>query len=611
MTDTTIKLDETYAGDLPAGMGAIVTQEGTVFRVWAPHAESVAVMGTFNGWSREANLLHHQGSGYWAGRITEAQPGDEYKYVIVNGEHVLVRNDPYARELTHSAGNSIIIDPNDFDWEGDEFEMPAWNSLVIYELHVGTFNTAGNGEPGGFQEVIDKLPYLQNLGINAIELMPPMEFPGDFSWGYNLSHPFAVEHSYGGVRGFLELVKAAHAHGIALILDVVLNHFGPNDVDLWRFDGWYENERGGIYFYQDERAETPWGATRPDYGRPEVRQYLRDNALMWLGDYHVDGLRIDATAFIRNVKGTEGNPADDLAEGWQLLDWLNREVNERFPWKIMIAEDLKNNEDLVRSPAEGGAGFDAQWDPGFSHPLRVVLTAQNDADRNMETVRKAIEHRYLNDAFRRVIYTESHDQVANGNARLPEEIAPGDVTNWFAKKRSTLGAALALTAPGIPMLFQGQEFLEDRWFDDRDPLDWDRTEAFAGIVALYRDLIRLRRNQEGLSAGLLGQYTHVFHINDREKVIAFHRWEGDGGPHNSTVIVATFADRKQKNYQIGLPRPGLWKVRFNSDSGHYDPEFGNFAAYDVEAREEGYDGLPASGRISIGPYSIVILSQEE
>ncbi|HSO28222.1 MAG TPA: alpha-amylase family glycosyl hydrolase, partial [Anaerolineales bacterium] len=553
---------------------------------------------------------HPEGNGYWARRVAAAQTGDEYKYVIVNGDQTLERNDPYARALTNSIGNSIVFDPAEFDWEGDEFEMPAWNSLVIYELHVGTFNVTADGKPGDFAGLIAKLPYLKDLGINAIEIMPAMEFPGDFSWGYNMSYPFAIEHSYGGPRGFMEFIKAAHQHRIAVILDVVYNHLGPNDIDLWRFDGWYENERGGIYFYQDERAETPWGATRPDYGRPEVRQYLRDNAVMWLGDYHVDGLRIDGSAFIRNVQGTEGNPADDLAEGWQLLEWLNAEVDKRFPWKIMIAEDLKNNESIVTPRDQGGAGFDAQWDAVFVHPLRTVLTALKDSDRDREVVRRALEHNYRQDAFRRIIYTESHDEVANGKARLPEEISPGNVTSWFAKKRAALGGALTLTAPGVPMLFQGQEFLEDRWFDDRDPLHWQRTEEFAGLVNLYRNLIRLRRNQDGLSAGLVGQYLHVFHLNNRDKVLAFHRWADDGGPRNSVVVVANFADKSLENYRIGFPQGGLWKVRFNSDSDHYDAGFGNFAAYDVDAGEPGYDGVPASGKIAIGPYTVLIYSKD-
>ena len=150
-----------------------------------------------------------------------------------------------------------------------------------------------------------RLGHLRDLGVNAIEIMPVGEFAGERSWGYNPAQIFSVETVYGGPLAFKQFVKRAHQEGIAVILDVVYNHLGPSDLDLWQFDGWSENNRGGIYFYNDDRANTPWGQTRPDYGRGEVRQYLLDNALMWLEEYHVDGLRFDCTEFIRSVNGSD------------------------------------------------------------------------------------------------------------------------------------------------------------------------------------------------------------------------------------------------------------------------------------------------------------------
>ena len=158
--------------------------------------------------------------------------------------------------MVNSSGNAIIHDPN-FDWTGDNFVMPPWNELVIYEMHVGTFNDAPGTGPGTFDEIIPKLPTSRDLGINAIEIMPVVEFPMDFSWGYNPAQPFAVETALGGPQGLYRFVKAAHAHGIAVILDVVYNHFGPGDLDLWRFDGWTDGDHnGGIYFYDNARAHT-------------------------------------------------------------------------------------------------------------------------------------------------------------------------------------------------------------------------------------------------------------------------------------------------------------------------------------------------------------------
>ena len=183
---------------------------------------------------------------------------------------------------------------------------PRGMSLSFTRCTSAPFTLKKKGHPGTFDSAIEKFPYLKELGINAIEVMPIMEFSGDFSWGYNPSHPFAVESIYGGPDAFKRFVKAAHEHGIAVIVDVVYNHFGPADLDLWRFDGWSENDKGGIYFYNDRRSQTPWGETRPDYGRGEVRQYLRDNALMWLEEYHVDGLRWDMIIYIKSIDGNDG-----------------------------------------------------------------------------------------------------------------------------------------------------------------------------------------------------------------------------------------------------------------------------------------------------------------
>ena len=221
--------------------------------------------------------------------------------------------------------------------------MPSWNELVIYELHVASFNKTRD-QPGDFSSIIEKLGILRDLGINAIEMLPIFGFPGDHSLGYNPALPFDIESKYGLPSDFKKFVKTAHEYGIAIILDVVYNHFGPDDLDtsLWQFDGWSENGKGGIYFYNNWRSKTAFG-DRPDFGRGEVRQFIRDNVLMWLEEYQIDGLRFDSTVNIRNVSGNN-DPGNDLPEGWSLLQWLNDEIDSKMPWKITIAEDLQNND---------------------------------------------------------------------------------------------------------------------------------------------------------------------------------------------------------------------------------------------------------------------------
>ena len=596
----------------PRSMGAIPLEGATSFRVWAPNATGVSVVGEFNNWDPQAHPLAREEGGLWATEIKGAVPGHQYQFEITNGDRHFRKNDAYAREIHAQTALSVIY-ADAYEWKSPVFSIPNWNELVIYELHVGTFNPGPHGSPGRFDQVIGRLPYLKSLGINVLEIMPPMAFPGERSWGYSLTNPFAVEASYGGSDGLKRLIDAAHAQGIGIILDVVYNHFGPDNLDLWQYDGWSENNKGGIYFYNDHRSWTPWGENRPDYGRGEVRQYIRDNAMLWLEEFRVDGLRFDSTLFIRNTRGENGNVETDIPEAATLLQWINEEVQRFFRGRITIAEDLMQNPWLTKPVAEGGAGFSAQWDSAFVHPMRSNLVQMDDHNRSMDDVPRAIRFRYNEDAIQRVVYTESHDEVANGKARIPQEINSDDTAGYFARKRSTLGAGLILTTPGIPMLFEGQEFLEDGWFRDDKALDWSKLKTFQGINRLYRDLIHLRRNLYGNTKGLTGPFVHVFHVNNNDKVIAFHRW-AEGGPKDDVVVIASFTNRTlEDGYRIGLPRDGAWIIRFNSYWKGYSPDFHDVSNPEgqIVAEKTPCDGCEYSGIASLPPYGFLILSQEE
>jgi 1,4-alpha-glucan branching enzyme len=593
-------------------MGAIPHGDGTSFRVWAPHAQAVFVTGPFDEWAGDRTALGRDGdgsAGTWSADVPGVEPGAEYRFTIRTGSGDLSRMDPYARHVTSSVGNGIVYDPAGFDWGDDAFQMPDWDDLVIYEMHIGTF-AAPEDRGGTFDDARRRLPYLERLGVSAVQVMPPFEFAGDISWGYNPAHLFAIESGYGGPDAFKRFIRDAHGHGIAVIVDVVYNHLGPSDLDLWRFDGWAEGDGGGIYFYNDERADTPWGATRPDYGRGEVRTFLRDSALTWLEEFRCDGLRFDATVYIRSVDGDPSNPASALPDGWSFMAWLNDEIRARQPWKITIAEDIQGDPSLVTPTADGGAGFQAQWDAGFIYGVRPALVASDDESRNIDAVADGIVGDGRGAPLSRVIYTESHDDVADGQTRVPEAISPGEADSWWAKKRSVLGSALVLTSPGIPMLFQGQELLEDRWFDDTVALDWEKASTNQGILRLHRDLIALRRDRDGSTRGLRGQNVAILRADQASKVLVMHRWM-DGGPHDDTVVVANFADRTLDDLPIGLPAPGQWKVRFNSDASGYAPDFAGHDAFDAEADGPPLDGCDQSGRLSVGPYSVVVLSRED
>jgi 1,4-alpha-glucan branching enzyme len=596
----------------PRRMGAIPMDGSTSFRVWAPHATRISVVGEFNDWNPEAYPLEQEEGDLWAREVEGAIPGEQYQFEITNGQNRFRKNDAYAREIHPKTALSMIY-TDDYEWKSPPLILSNWNDLVIYELHIGTFVSGPHGSPGRFDQVIGRLPYLKSLGVNAVEIMPPMAFPSERSWGYNLTNPFAVEGNYGGPNGFKRLIDAAHMQGIGIILDVVYNHFGPDNLDLWQYDGWSENNKGGIYFYNDHRSWTPWGENRPDYGRGEVRQYIRDNAMLWLEEFRVDGLRFDSTLHIRNTRGDNNNPETDIADGWTLLQWINEEVQRFFPGRITIAEDLMQNHWLTRQTKEGGAGFATQWDAAFVYPVRINAVIIEDVHRSMDDIARAIQFRYNEDAIQRIIYSESHDEVANGKARIPQEIDPNDPAGYFARKRSTLAAGLVLTTPGIPMLFEGQEFLEDGWFRDDKAIDWSKLKTFQGIDRLYRDLIHLRRNLHGNTKGLLGPFVQVHHVNNTDKIIAFHRWS-DGGPKDDVVVVASFTHRSfTDGYRIGLPQNGRWIIRFNSDWKGYSPDFDNVSNPEgqVMAEKEQRDGCEYSSIVSLPAYGLLILSQEE
>lgn len=595
---------------------------GTLFRTWAPFAPWVSVVGSFNNWSQDAHRMRPTGNGQWELFVPEAGVGDEYRFVLGPGHY---RIDPRARMVTSSAGNGVVYEDR-FSWSAPHPGMPGWHDLVIYEMHFGSFLRSRTDSAQWFEAAAALLPELADLGVNAIEIMPISEFEGNESWGYNPSNIFAVEASYGGPDGFKRFVDNAHREGLVVFLDVVYNHFGGNDLrhSVWRYDGWWENSGGGIYFYNDWRADTHGAGVgqwnRPDYGRAEVREHFVANARMWLDEFRIDGLRLDLTSYIRNVEGRDDDPPGDPrnlgGNGWRLLCEINDMARSAAPWKLIVAEDMRNNPTITRSTSAGGAGFGSQWHPDFHHTLRQSMTAARDDDRDMAALQRVIEWRFNDDAFQRVIYTENHDEVGDvagdptKGRRVPTDINPGDAEGYFSQKRSTLGAAMLLSSPGIPMIFSGQEFLETRQFTGAGSIDWRRRARFAGIVRLYRDLIRLRRNKDGNTGGLMGHHTHVFHRNDINKVMAFRRWDR-GGPKDDVIVLANWSNQAFNSYRIGVPRGGRWRVRFNSDSRIYSELFDGFGSFDVEAESIPYDNIHNwSIQVGIGRYSALLLSQD-
>lgn len=570
-----------------------------IFRVWAPFAEQVFVTGSFNNWGR---AQMEPDNGYWTAEIEGAEPGNEYKYILIKDGNELYKNDPRSLQLTMTFGNSVVVDP-EFDWQGDDFKAPNMNEQVIYEMHIGTFNRADSATPGTFDDAIEKLDYLKDLGVNMVELMPVNPMPGSRGWGYSPNYIYAVETLYGGRRGLLEFVREAHKRGIGVVLDVVYNHFGPDGLDMWRFDGWGENDKGGIYFYNDWRSTTPWGETRPDFGRLEVQDYILDNAAMWMADFHLDGLRLDSTIYIRNVKGFDNNPENDIPEAWSLLQRITELTRKINPRALTVAEDSGGNSYITEAVGFGGAGFSSQWELGLPHALRSALQSLNDSDRNLNELAEQLIRRFNEDVFKRVVFADSHDTAANGGARLSEQIAPGRSTDVYARKRNLLASVVILTAPGIPMLFQGHEFNEGGSFNDWEVLDWEQAEKLKSLVQAHKHLIALRKNSYKNTRGLTGQSIKILHMDNNNQVLAYHRWM-DGGAGDDVIVVINFSNHTLKDYSLPLPIGGEWTVRFNSSWKGYGSDFKEVDIDTVNVAD-------GTGVVELAPYSALILSQDK
>ena len=569
---------------------------GVTFRVWAPNATSVYLPGNFNNWSTSTTHLTQEktngvGDGIWSLDQPGITNGTQYKYYF-NGN--LWKQDPRARLVTWSgsSGNSIVYDPNAFNWAGDSFTNPALNDLFIYELHMGTFPSSS--VPSRFLAATNKLDYLKSLGVNAVEVMPIAEFPVDASWGYNPAQPFAVENiGYGGTDGFKTFVRACHARGLAVLLDVVHNHYGPTDLDMWNFDGWSGTNSlggGGIYFYESNTnlEITPWGS-RPNFNSQQVDNFVQDNFTMWLSECHVDGFRWDTPNTMKY-----GNDGTYIPAADSLIYAINTMIHNNYTGKISIAEDVYNYD-----------GFDSAWDTDFPGTVTPVLTATSDSSRDMSVIANAVQYnvRYGGTAGTgRVAFLESHDVVGNG-VRLVTAIDSVTPNSYWARKRSTLGAAVTLTAPGIPMIFQGQEMLENQHFSTTNNVDWSKTNTYSYIVRFYRDLISARRDLKGYTPGLEGDQCSMLQVDNVNKLVAFHRWKS-AATNQDAVVIGNFADGTLNNYALNFPSAGTWYVHLNSDSTNYGSDYGNIGSSLVTA-----SGSPATASITIGPYSVLILSQ--
>jgi 1,4-alpha-glucan branching enzyme len=605
-----------------AGFGAVPvpTGAGFAFLAWAPAARGVEVAGDFaagaNGhWHTGAHPLSPAGDGYWGGVVPSARAGQRYKFVITAPDgRALWRMDPAARDTDHSGldvGNAgILVDPA-FAWT--PFRRPDRAEYLIYQLHVGTFTGRHDGAAGSvgtFGSLAARLSYIGDLGFTAIELMPVQEFTGDRSWGYNPSFYFAPESAYGSPHDLRTLIDAAHAHGLAVLFDVVYNHVSNTDNPLWEFDG---DARDGGAFLQ--RFRTPWSDYAPAYWKPQVRDFFLDNARVLLREYNADGLRFDATRYIEYAAGL-GN------DGWGFLQHLTWHLRREFPGRYLVAEHLPDHESIVT-----GAGFDATWIAEAHHEFERAAT-QPAGPAEWARLRATLGRdlgpgRAYPHAWNLVrAPLGSHDDCGDdkGGATIdaPEDWQrhrylvehAGGRHDARARAIARLGWALAVTCPGTPMLFMGAECHHPGyWHDGHDAnsdhrFDWSLVDD--GIGREMRRFVaganRLRRDR----ASLRSDTFTLTHDDPNGRVLAFKRWLSGG--HDVVLAVANLGDGDYSSSGYGVHtggQAGRWVEVLNSQAA----EYGGWATLVNAGRrlETGPDGRV---HLSLPAWSVVVLALE-
>jgi 1,4-alpha-glucan branching enzyme len=578
-------------------MGANLIANGATFRVWAPNARSVHVVGDFNNRARnDASLLNRDDHGHWLGFIPGVRDRHRYMFYVVGHGSEGPKRDPYARELQTPFPSECIIRKTDFPWHETGYVTPQFHNVVIYQLHVGTFFTPNLPRKGGtFLDVARKIPHLAGLGITAIQLMPIQEFQTEFSLGYNGTDYFSPEMDFAvedadlppyvarvnelleakglkrydvrELRGEMNQLKAlidlCHIYGLAVLLDVVYNHAGGDfgDQSIFFFDrqSTAGGNRNSLYFTDKGHA----GGLVFDFGKSDVRDFLIQNAKFFLDEYRFDGFRYDQVSVIDH---------DGAPHGWSFCQDLTSTLRHHRPSALDKAEYWNVNPYIVKAPPEG-AGFDTTLTDGLRIAIRDVIGNASQPDErplNMTGLARSMWPEGFDEHWRFVQGPENHDIVYQGREQRVARLGhPSDPRSWFGRSRARVATGISLTAPGIPMLFMGQEFLEDKQWSDNFEFHKNLLLHWAGLDQQDKqmlDHLRFTRELLGLRwqyPALRGQGFRVVHIHDQNRVLAWHRWvEGEG---HDVIVVVHLSTFNRFGYRIGFPGGGEWREIFNSD----------------------------------------------
>lgn len=574
-----------------APVGATLLDGGAVFKVWSPTQPTAHVRGDFNAWGT-GNPMTRVGE-HFITYVSGAIDRQMYKYYF-NG--AVWNTDARGRALNPGDNlNAHIEDLSNFPWHVEDFETPDFEEMVIYQIHVGTFGGrndphGGAPHPNRYYDLAERVDHMIDLGVNVVMVTPITEFPGDLSAGYNPQTQWAPEWKYGDPDVLMYMIDQLHENGVGILLDIVWNHFTVNDNFMWNYDGTQ------IYF-DDPAVDTPWGA-QADFDRGAVREYFLHSAMQWLEEYKFDGFRMDGTDFM--------NLPEQEAAGWSLMQWFNDVLDNRWANKIAIAEQLPDDSWVTRPTSDGGAGFDAQYHDAFNDRLREEIFDAAFGDPEMWKIRNIINGSGENLNGTKVVnYLELHDEAwpSSGGQRIVKTIDstfPHD--DMWAKGRVKLGQGLVMTAPGIPAMLMGSEWLEDTDFgtDLENRIDWSKKTTYASIYSYFQDLIALRKSNPALRAD---SGHDVFHLNESDNILAFQRYDSEG---HVLVVVVNFDNANYPNYRIGLPQSGEWGEILNSQSLDYDGNgIENPGVFTTEAVP--MDGYAQSAEIAVAQMGLIIL----
>jgi 1,4-alpha-glucan branching enzyme len=587
---------------------------GTSFAVWAPNAVGVRVAGDFNDWDGRAHPMRQLGtSGVWELFLPDVGEGTRYKFKILTGDGTWVEKaDPLAFATEVPPQTSSVVTRSSYTWGDDDWmrqragRQAVTEPMSVYEVHLGSWRKRSGGEPLSYSELADQLTeYVLDLGFTHVELLPVMEHPYGGSWGYQVTSYFAPTARFGSPDGLRHLVDRLHQAGIGVIVDWVPAHFPKDEFALARFDGQplYEHPDPG-------KGEHPdWGTYVFDFGRNEVRNFLVANALYWLEEFHVDGLRVDAVAsmiyldysrepgeWTPNVHGGREN-----LDAVRFLQEMNAVVYRRVPGAVTIAEESTAWDGVTRRTDDGGLGFGFKWNMGWMHDsLGYVQTDPLYRQHHHGQMTFSLHYAWSEN----YVLPLSHDEVVHGKGSLLRKM-PGDRWQQLATLRAYL--AFMWAHPGKQLLFMGAEIgQEAEWAEARE-LDWwllDHPEH-RSLHSLVRDLNRVYRESPALWAtdSLPETFSWVDAHDARRHLFSFVRRSPDAP---ELACVANFAPVPHEGLRLGLPAAGAWHEVLNTDAGDYTGSgVGNLGT--VQATDGEWSGQPAHADIVVPPLATVWL----